>query len=487
MEVTAKGRPKLMKSKSAAPNNLFKNVEFTIHPDTKEPVGFKPKAGGGAAQVNGYHEDQVIVDEGEDRTKGRHDRSNSFGKYKRLEARPLRRSSIASVRRSDRTVREKGKGYTFDDDIGGGDTKKQGLPPIKMPLRDQAGRTIDAERPSTPGASPAAPKSVAVDINMEEAFPNDRKKKETDERQRVVDAVKTAAAGKSWLKKQDAQEGMVQKLGTIERKKVKQRRAMYPPLSTFINPEDKDTKDALEEISQRANGKQNLRLKVVDIAIDDDAPAPSNEKKSAIQTKTGPKTVSVPTANETTSSSRSPTSPTSPTSPSHYKPKVITGGLVASRTARLVNLMANDFRPPKVKDKLAEKEELKKPSPVETEPGEKHVKEEESAPTSSPSAQRRSLPRVPAEEPFHSTKETTKIVKRKQTGKSKFHFGKGKKGGKKGAEDMEDMGFVVLDFQDGLSTPERGTCSALLHDKNLGIFDSSIRSKIWEEIAPWDL
>lgn len=478
-----------MKSKSAAPNNLFKNVEFTIHPDTKEPVGFKPKAAGGAAQVNGYHEDHVIVDKEEDRTKGIPDRSNSFGKYKRLEARPLRRSSIASVRRSDRTVREKGKGYTFDDDIGGGDTKKQGLPPIKMPLRDQAGRTIDADRPSTPGASPAAPKSVAVDINMEEPFPNDRKKKETDERQRVVDAVTTAAAGKSWLKKQDAQEGMVQKLGTIERKKVKQRRAMYPPLSTFFNPEDKDTKDALEEISQRANGKQNLRLKVVDIAIDDDAPAPSNEKKSAIQTgpKTGPKTVSVPTANETTSSSRSPTSPTSPTSPSHYKPKVITGGLVASRTARLVNLMANDFRPPKVKDKWAEKEELKKPSPVETEPGEKLVKEEESAPTSSPSAQRRSLPRVPAEEPFHSTKETTKIVKRKQTGKSKFHFGKGKKGGKKGAEDMEDMGFVVLDLQDGLSTPERGTCSALLHDKNLGIFDSSIRSKIWEELAPWDL
>lgn len=452
VEVAGKGRPKLLKSKSAAPNTLFKNVEFT-----KEPVGFKPKGESGAAKMNGYHDDQEIDDEEEDRRGGKSERSNSFGKYKRLEARPLRRSSIASVRRSDKTVREKGKGYTFNDDLGEGDTKKEGLPPVKMPPRDQWRKAKDTERPTTPGAKTGMPRSVAVDINMEDTSADERKRKEKEERQSVIDAVKTAATGKSWLKKQDAQEGMVQKLGTLERKKAKQRRAMYPPLSTFFNPEDKKTQEALEGISQIASGKQNMHLKVVDIQLDDDdTAAPSKDKKAAEQAKAGPKTVSVPTTNEPTSPPRSPTSPTSPTSPSNYKPRKPAGGLVASRAARLANLMANDFRPLTVKDKWVEREEWKKAPPVKDEAAENESKKEEPAPEVSPSAQRRSLPRVPAEEPFHSTKETTKIVKRKQTGKPKFHFGKGKKGEKKGAKEAEDMGYVVVDVQDGISTPERG-------------------------------
>ena len=106
-----------------------------------------------------------------------------------------------------------------------------------------------------------------------------------------------------------------------------------------------------------------------------------------------------------------------------------------------------------MKDKWEEKEERKNVSAVKSEPSDKSAREEQAAPAGSPSAQRRSLPRVPAEEPFHSTKETTKIVQRKQTDKKGFHFGKGKKQDKKTAE---DMGFVVVDFNDGLSTPEKG-------------------------------
>jgi len=461
MEEVGKARPKLMKSKSAAPNTLFKNVEFTIHPDAIEPVSFKPKAENGAVEINGYHEDQAIADEeNDDRRRGKNERSNSFGRYKRLEARPLRRSSIASVRKSDKTVRDKGRGYTFDDGLGDeGDSKKKGLPPLKVPSRDQARKAADSlsERPSTPSATAGVPKGVAVDINMDDTPPDERKKKDKEERQSVVDAVKTAAAGKSWLKKQDAQEGMVQKLGTVERRKVKQRRAMYPPLSMVFNPEDKETKDALEGMSQITNGKQHMHVKVVDISLDDDTPTPSIDKNTPGKAKAGPKTVSMATTNEPTSPPRSSTSPSSPRSPTHYRPRKPTdGSLVASRAARLTNLFANDFRPPTVKDKWAEREERKKPSPVKDEAAEKIPKEEEVAPAGSPSAQRRSLPRVPAEEPFHSTKETTKIVQRKQTGKPKFHFGKHKKGDKKTKKEAEDMGFVVVDLQDGLSTPERG-------------------------------
>ena len=458
-EVPAKGRPKLMKSKSAAPENLFRNVEFTIQPDAKEPVVFKPKMERGAAEMNGYHDDQAKVDEEEDdRRIGKQERSNSFGKYKRLEARPLRRSSIASVRKSDKTVREKGRGYTFDDGLGGErDATKSGLPPLKMPSRDEVRKGEDAKRPSTPGAATGVAKGMVVDINMEETPPAERKKKGEEERKSVIDAVKTAAAGKSWLKKQDEQEGMVQKLGTVERKKVKQRRAMYPPLSMLFNPEDKETKEALEGISQITSGNQHMHVKVVDISLDDDTPAPPAGKKAADKAKAGPKTVSMATNNEPTSPPRSPTSPTSPSPPSYgYKPRKPTGGIVASRAARLTNLIANDFRPLTVKDKWTEREERKKAPLAKEEPSEKFEKEEEATPSVSPSAQRRSLPRVPAEEPFHSTKETTKIVQRKQTGKHKFHFGRHKKGGKKTAKEAEDMGFVVVDLQDGITTPEKG-------------------------------
>ena len=457
VEVLANGRPRLMKSKSAAPETLFKNVELTIKPDAKETVSFKPRSESGGAKMNGYHDDEAGNEE-KDRQRGRAERSNSFGKYKRLEARPLRRSSIASVRKSDRTVRDKGKGYNFNDGLGEErDAKRRDLPPLKMPSRNEARRAGDPERPTTPGAITGTPvKPVAVDINMEKTPPDDRKNKREEERKSVIDAVKTAGAGKSWLKTQDAREGMVQKLGTLERRKAKTRRAMYPPLSTFINPEDKETKEALEEISQIANRQERMHVKVVDISLDDDSPSSFTGMKAADQARPGPKTVSVATTSAPTSSPRSPTSPTSPTSNSFYKPGKVPGrSLVAARTARLTNLINNDFRPP-VKDKWNKRDGMKKVSPSKNEPSDKLGKNEEAAPAGSPGTQRRSLPRVPNEEPFHSTKETTKIVQRKQTGKPRFHFGKGKKEGKKKAKDAEDMGFVVVDLEDGISTPERG-------------------------------
>ena len=478
--MTAKGKPKLLKSKSAAPDTLFKNVEFSIQPDADEPVTFKGK-GESNAEMNGYHEDQGTVDEEEkdDRQRAKRDRSSSFGKYRRLEARPLRRSSIASVRKSDKTVRERGKGYTFDDGLEEtGDGRKRSAQPLKIPTREEV-RKFEAEgkrRPGTPGAGIDVTKGMAVDINMEETPPAERKKGE-EQRQNVIDAVRTAAAGKSWAKRQDAQEGMVQKLGTLERNKAKTRRAMYPPLSVFFNPEDKDTREALEQIGQAANAternpQQRVRLKVVDISLDDDVPAPAADKKAAGHAKPGPKTVSMATKNEPTSPPRSPTSPTSPTwtSPTDKKPPG--KSLVASRMARLNNLIANDFRPLTVKDRWAETppadrkkkgQEEKKPSPVKDDALKKLEKEEEHAPAGSPGAQRRSLPRVPQEEPFHSTMETTKIVQRKQTGKPKFHFGKVKKEvgedhkkKKKSKKEAEDMGFVVVDLHDGITTPEKG-------------------------------
>lgn len=457
-----------MKSKSAAPEALFKSVEFSIDPDAEEPVSFKAKGESGA-QMNGYHEESKTVnDEKEDLRRGKHDRSMSFGKYRKLEARPLRRSSISSVRKSDATVRERGKGYTFDDGLDEtGDGRRRGTQPLKIPSREEV-RKFEAEaefRPSTPGAPIDVTKGMAVvDINMGETPPAERKKKGEEERQSVIDAVKTAAAGKSWVKRQEAQEGIVQKLGTLERRKAKSRRAMYPPLSMFFNPDDKETQEALEGIVQAANEKEGnpqkkMQLKVVDISLDDDTPVAPADKKAAVKAKSGPKTVSIATKNEPTSSPRSPSSPTSPTSPSYKKPPA--GSLVAARAARLTNLIANDFRPPTVKDKWAEREEWKKPSHVKDEPAKKLGKEGEPAPSASPDAQRRSLPRVPSEEPFHSTKETTKIVQRKQTGKPRFHFGKvkkefGEEKGTKAKKDAEDMGFVVVDLQDGITTPEKG-------------------------------
>ena len=460
-----------MKSKSAAPNTLCNNVEFSIQPDADEPVRFKAKGKSGA-EMNGYHEDRETVDEEKgDRQRDRRDRSNSSGKYRRLEARPLRRSSIASVRKSDATVRKRGKGYTFNDGLDEtGDGRKRSAQPLKVPSRD-AVRKFEAEkqfRPGTPGSATDVTKGMAVvDINMEDSPPAERKKKGDEERLSVIDAVKTAAAGKSWAKRQDANEGIVQKLGTLERNKAKSRRAMYPPLSTIFNPDDKDTREALEQIGQAANATernphQKVRLKVVDILLDDDIPAPAaTDKKVPGEAKPGPKTISMATKHEPTSPPRSPTSLTSPSSPPHKKPPG--KSLVASRAARLTNLIANDYRPLTVKDKWAEREERKKPSPIKDDAVTKVEKEEEPALAGSPGAQRRSLPRVPSkEEPFHSTKETTKIVQRKQTGRPRFHFGKVRKEvgeygkEKKTTKEAEDMGFVVVDMQDGISTPEKG-------------------------------
>ena len=457
-QVPGKGRPRLTKSKSAAPNTLFKNVEVTFQPNDREAVSFEPKPECDNAKINGFHDDQEILGrEDNDGSRVKHERSNSFGKYKRLEARPLRRSSIASVRKSDKTVRDKGVGYTFSDGLVDDRGAKRDGRPLQIPSRNGTRKAVEFERPSTPGSSTGTPvKEVTVDINMEEPLADERKKKREEERKLVIDAVKTAAAGKSWLKKQDAQEGMVQKLGTLERRKAKSRRAMYPPLSTYFNPEDKETQDALEGISQITRGQQHMHVKMVDISLEDDNPS-STGNKAADQGKTRPKTVSIATANEPTSPPRPSTSPTSPTSPSYYKPGKVPGrSLVAARKARLTNLIANDFRPLPVKDKREEKEERKNVSAVKSEPSDKNAREEQAAPADSPSAQRRSLPRVPAEEPFHSTKETTKIVQQRQKGRKGFHFGKGKKQDKKTDKEAEDMGFVVLDLNDGLSTPEKG-------------------------------
>lgn len=72
-------------------------------------------------------------------------RSNS-GRFKRLEARPVRRSSISSVRKSDKTVKAKGKGYQLDGDaLEEGDKKS----PIKVPPpspRSGVGTEIEQER-----------------------------------------------------------------------------------------------------------------------------------------------------------------------------------------------------------------------------------------------------------------------------------------------------------------------------------------------------
>ncbi|XP_022779820.1 F-actin-methionine sulfoxide oxidase MICAL2-like isoform X4 [Stylophora pistillata] len=476
-EVSAKGRPKLVKSKSAAPENLFKNVEFTIDPGAEEPVSYKTKGERGA-QMNGYHEDKkTVTKEKDDRQR---DRSYSSGKYRRLEARPLRRSSIGSVRKSDATVREKGKGYTFDDGLdqmGGG--RRRGTQPLKIPSREEV-RKFEAEaefRPSTPSELIDATKGMTVvDIDMEEAPAEERKKKREEERKSVIDAVKTSAAGKSWVKRQDAQEGKVQKLGTLERRKAKSRRAMYPPLSVVLNPDDRETQEALEGIVQAANEternpQKKMQLKVVDISLDDNTSIPSCDRKAASQTKAGSKTVSVATKNEPTPS---PRSLTSPTSPENKKPPA--GSLVAARKARLSNLIANDFRPPTVKDKWADREEWKKSSPVKNDAVKKFEKEEEFEPTDSPGANRRSLPKVPSEEPFHSTKETTKIVQRKPTGKPRFLLGKVKREideekEEKPKKDAVDMGFVVLDLQDGIVTPDK---EALNQEKDdSGLFSES--------------
>ena len=213
-QVPGKGRPRLTKSKSAAPNTLFKNVEVTFQPDDREAVSFEPRPECDNAKINGFHDDQEILGrEDNDGSRVKHERSNSFGKYKRLEARPLRRSSIASVRKSDKTVRDKGVGYTFSDGlVDDRDAKRDGRP-VQIPSRNGTRKPVEFERPSTPGSSTGTPvKEVTVDINMEEPLADERKKKRDEERKIVIDAVKTAAAGKSWLKKQDAQEGMVQKL-----------------------------------------------------------------------------------------------------------------------------------------------------------------------------------------------------------------------------------------------------------------------------------
>ena len=144
------------------------------------------------------------------------------------------------MRKSDKTVRDKGVGYTFSDGlVDDRDAKRDGRP-VQIPFRNGTRKPVEFERPSTPGSSTGTPvKEVTVDINMEEPLADERKKKRDEERKIVIDAVKTAAAGKSWLKKQDAQEGMVQKLGTLERRKAKSRRAMYCLLYTSPSPRDR--------------------------------------------------------------------------------------------------------------------------------------------------------------------------------------------------------------------------------------------------------
>ena len=474
-ENSSKVRPRLQKSKSAAPSSsLFRNVDLADLTFDARETAEKNVPADETTEFNGYSEDMENVDEkASGRRRAKRDRSNSFGKYRRLEARPLRRSSISSVRRSDATVREKGQGYTFDDGLlDKNQSRKISLQPLKISSRDVVKTDQTEPRPSTPSALKEFSKDLSVvDINMAETHLDERKKKQDAERQSVLNAVKTAAAGKSWAKEQlPKKEEKVKKLGTFERKKRKERRAMYPPLSMVFNAEDNDNqienvlngKDLPGEAGFRLSG---MPLKIVEISLDDDKTAPgdhTNTGKETSQVNTAPKTVSATTTNlptsPTTTAPRSPNSSNSPTTPLYGRPrKPSAGSLVASRAARLTNLIANDFRPPTVKDKWAEREERKKPAHAAL------AKEEKSAPTSSPGAQRRSLPRLPSrEEPFHSTKETTKIIKRRPTGRpnaslSKVHKDLGLD--EKETEDKkmaEDMGFIVVDIQDGISTPEKG-------------------------------
>ncbi|XP_048579098.1 F-actin-monooxygenase MICAL3 isoform X2 [Nematostella vectensis] len=357
-------------------------------------------------------------------------RTNS-GRFKRLEARPLRRSSIASVRKSDKTVRDKAMGYELDD----------GLTPLKEDVRLSPIKTActpdDKEEVRPPTPSPASKSegrpTFAVDITTERRRTLERAHSADEPIRRTSPTVekKTESKGRKMLDK-------FHKLGTLERKR-RTRRAMYPPLSQVFSPEDEGKSitdpggDVLPlETSLRDAGITPRR---VAINIDDDFTTPDKGVAAADRSKDkkGPSKVpSKDTRRRPTSSGKiaPPPRQTSPTkqatkktTPTRPPPTQTTKGnrLISPTKELLTNKQQNKANPAVVK------ELSRPPSSIRAKQGERVVSpKEEKEPvkperlagpslnkrssTGSPPERKRTLPRVPSgEKPFTPTKESTRI------------------------------------------------------------------------------
>ena len=404
----ASPRHKLQKSKSSTPDiGPFHELEpVVIHSPTEElkQPSFSPKEEKKKDKKDkkskhkflGKSKETTKKDQaGSPPKRGKRERTGSFGNLaKRLEARPLRRSSISSVRRSDATVKQKGRGYTFDDGLEPNEGERK-LTPLKIPSRDT--------RPATPTSTRKAFGSTEVDIDLSTENGNEPKKaKGVPKREKVKDAAKKAAATAekpSW------------RIGTLERNKRKERRAMYPPLSTVFNP-DFNALDQAAPADAKASSTpiagSGMNFKVVDISLnDDEMPKKAPRADNAAETR----------RRYSSSNSKSP-----PVSPTDARPRVQTSGsTVAVRAARLSNLMKRDNNPG---GKDYERRDSKpRKGAVKSRMNFYEAQYQDDSQVSSeesPGSKRRSLPHVPAgSEPFVSTKESTKIPKRQPTGKQK--------------------------------------------------------------------
>lgn len=251
-------------------------------------------------------------------------RPNS-GRFSLLEARPVRRSSISSTRRSDKTVRSKAKGYQLDGGLLNVEEESGARSPIRVP-------------------SPTKPMFNDYTANeYKEPEPSVAKKKL--EKKDSAEEVIKGSMKPSGL-------DMIHKLGTVERKR-RQRRAMYPPLSQVFSSEDQNR----ELVSGEKNGedsiesslrKTGMNVKIVDIDIDDN-PKADDKKITGKEQETAPSTQkqNANAAVTTVDTKRPVNSKSSP------------GSLVLSRAARIRGLMENDIRPKNLKnyDKQASEDE----------------------------------------------------------------------------------------------------------------------------------
>jgi hypothetical protein len=250
-------------------------------------------------------------------------RSNS-GRFHRLEARPLRRSSISSTRKSDKTVQAKGKGYERDDGLLNVEEESGSRSPIRVPspsiFRSNEG-TLD---------EPPTPRATDTSVT----------KKKLEKTNSAEEAIK-GALKPSGLEK-------THKLGSLERRR-RQRRAMYPPHSQVFSPEEQDKKLSSDKNANNGEDssiaaslrKAGMNIKVVDIDIDENVQ--TDDKK--IDKK--PKQAS-PTSPTSKQINKLP-SPTDATKPP-LTSRSSTGSLVSSRAARIRGLMDNDIRTKKMKD-----------------------------------------------------------------------------------------------------------------------------------------
>ena len=474
-----KPRAKLLKSMSSTPEvGRFKNLEVIVSPpptaEAKEPSlspSNEKRTEGSKTQAK-TTKDQTEK-KGSHHKRGKHERTNSFGRLtKRLEARPLRRSSISSVRRSDATVREKGRGYTFDDGFELHVEEEMPLKPLKLPSRgDEHIVEPEENRPATPSSVSKGFEQMLFDIDISQPTSKEtRGKKEKAERDRVVDAVKKAASKPSAVNskskdKDNKKEKPAWRLGTLERRKRKERRAMYPPLSNLFNSDfnvldlENQTKGGDGEVP--SDGKRYLSLRVVDISLNDDEP-PSTIPSSVSRP---PKTSTTTTAAKRSSSSTSPPlSPTDPTGRTRTR-QASTGSSVAVRAARLSNQMAKDNNL-RVRDSDEREQNFRKGA-VKSRANFYEFQQQDDevfdSSEGSPDSRRRSLPRVPTgSEPYVSTKESTKIPKRKPIGKHRANAdGIVRKIDLSESEkdkhvDAVDMGFVLVGKKDLPASPAQG-------------------------------